>query len=312
LRINTILTLSASAAFGLFAVFLARGWINEAIDAEFRQTTPVNGPVQAQSLSPVVVTTSELTFGTHITPDMLELAFVPADSVPEGSFASLDTLFLDPSQRTVVLSRMAMNEAIVDFRISGPGGRGSLSALITEGKRAAAIRVNDVEGVAGFVVPGDYVDILYTRDEQARRNGNTLTSDIFLQNVKVLGINQNLNDQSADTELAKTVTLEVTNEEAQKLHLAQDTGKLSMTLRRAGEVTVEPTQTVDQRNLLRSKGAKPVRRSPAPRRAIVQKVKPDPVSGVASVTIIRGDERDEVSVIREDINIQTNDELAGG
>lgn len=312
MRINTILTLGASAAFGVFAVFLARGWINDAIEAEFRQGTPVTSSAQPQNVLPVVVTVAELSFGAEITPDMVELAYVPMDTVPAGSFASIDQLFLDPSQRTVVLSRIAMNEAIVDFRISGPGGRGSLSALISEGKRAAAVRVNDVAGVAGFIVPGDYVDIVYTRDEQSRRNGNNLTSDVFLQNVKVLGINQNLNDQASDPELANTVTLEVTNAEAQKLHLAQDAGKLSMTLRRAGEMTIEITQTVNQKNLVKPARRVAVKRRPALRRAVVKAAKPNAVSGVANVTIIRGDIRDQVSVIREDIQTQTNDKLAGG
>ena len=308
MRLNTIITLSASAAFGLVAVFLARGWINDAIENEFREAAPAAQAVNSVPMIPVVVANVELGFGSELNADALRVVSFPEDAVPMGSFRSIDDLLIDRSQRTVALSQITINEAIIDSRISGPGGRGSLSALISEGMRAVTVRVDDVAGVAGFILPGDYVDIVYTRDEETRRNGNKLISDIILQNVKVLGIDQNLNDQSNTPDIARTVTLEVSNEEGQKLHLGMDAGKLSLTLRRSGEVTIEPTKTVKQDGLIRSVSR------PAPRR--MQRVetravpRPQDISGVAKVTIIRGDESEQVNVVREDIKSQT--ELAGG
>jgi len=279
-RTNTWVTLGASAAFGIMAVVLARGWINDAIENEFQQVQPITTETAPSPTISIVVSDIELGFGDELTPDVLKLVDYPEESVPAGAYTSLDELFTDPTQRTVVLARMGLNEAIIDYRISGPGGRGSLSALITEGMRAVAVRVDEVAGVAGFILPGDYVDVVYTRDEESRRNGNNLISDILLQNVKVLGIDQNLNDGASEPDVVNTVTLEVSNENAQKLHLAMDAGKLSLTLRRSGEVTFEPTKTVQQQSLVH-KTYKPVstaRRS-APRRA-------EP-SGVANVTIER-------------------------
>lgn len=308
MRFNTIITLAASAAFGLVAVFLARGWINDAIENEFRESAPVTQASSTVPMTPVVVASIELGFGSELNADALRVVSFPEDAVPMGSFRSLDELLMDRSQRTVALSQIAMNEAIIDTRISGPGGRGSLSALISEGMRAVTVRVDDVAGVAGFILPGDHVDVVYTRDEQTRRNGNKLISDIILQNVKVLGTDQNLNDQSETVDLARTVTLEVTNEDGQKLHLAMDAGKLSLTLRRSGEVTIEPTKTVKQDRLVGS-----VARS-TPRRVQTAKRQSQPktqdTSGVANVTIIRGDESEQVNVVREDIKSQS--ELAGG
>ena len=207
---------------------------------------------------------------------------------------------------------MARNEPVLDYKISGPGARGSLSALISEGMRAVSIRVTDVSGVSGFVMPGDYVDVLYTRDEESRRNGNNLQSDILLQNVKVLGIDQDLNDMSDIPVVVRTVTIEVANVDAQKLHLAEDAGKLSLTLRRAGDTSVDKNQTVEQKSIL---GApQKVVRYVAPRRVVAKPVEKTE-SRHAEVTVIRGETRNEVKVIKDPDTVQEtaqNSDLAGG
>ena len=313
MRQSTLITLGASVAFGVFAVFLARGWINDAIHDEYsNRDEPSQQALDdfREDLVQVVVLNSDLNFGDVLTPDVLKVVEYPLDAVPEGTYETLNSIFVDPAQRTIVLRRMARNEAVLNYKISGPGARGSLSALITEGMRAVSVRVNDVAGVSGFVMPGDYVDVIYTRDDQSRRNGNALKADILLQNVKVLGINQDLNDQSATPNIAKTVTLEVANVDAQKLHLAQDAGKLSLTLRSAGDASIERNTTVAQQSIL-SSAQKP---APVWRKTVVKK----PVStsskksNLANVTIIRGDERDQVQVLKEDSVKTTTETLAGG
>jgi len=240
-RVNTLVTIGASAAFGIMAVILARGWIEDAMEDEF-----ANQRGSAQTISaplyntiPVLVADTPLNFGDILSRENLRLVDMSDEIIPEGAYSSFEELFSDPSQQTVVLTRMSFNEPIIGFKISGPGDRGSLSSLISEGKRATAIRVTDVAGVAGFVLPGDSVDIIYTRNDASRRGGNgEILSDVLLQNIKVLGIDQNLSDQSATPSIVKTVTVEISNEEAQKLHLAMDAGRLSLTLRRVGEMDI--------------------------------------------------------------------------
>lgn len=316
MRRSTIITLSASAAFGVMAVILAKSWINDAIRDEYsRRTVTVDPVVQTQTemdLMPVVVVTADLGFGDLLTSDMLKVVDFPADAIPEGTYENLNNIFVDPSKPTIVMRRMARHEAVLDYKISGPGARGSLSALIHEGMRAVSIRVTDVSGVSGFVMPGDYVDVIYTRDEEARRNGNNLKSDILLQNVKVLGIDQDLNDMSDIPNVVKTVTIEVSNLDAQKLHLAQDAGKLSLTLRRAGDVSVDKNTTVQQTSILAS-AQTPVRRV-QPRRLAAKPVE-KPESRHAEVTIIRGETRNEVKVIKDPDSVEQKDQsttLAGG
>ncbi len=290
---------------------LARGWINDAIRDEYSKRNSqqdalmVNAPAD---VVPVVVLNSDLNFGDVLSPDVLRVAEFPIDAVPEGTYETINSIFVDPSQATIVLRRMARNEAVLTYKISGPGARGSLSALINEGMRAVSVRVNEVAGVAGFVMPGDFVDVIYTRDDQSRRNGNDLKSDILLQNIKVLGIDQDLNDQTNTPNVVKTVTLEVTNTDAQKLHLAQDAGKLSLTLRRAGDAIIEQNKTIAQKSILKSQQkfvtVKPryVRKNPV-------KAKD---SNLANVTIIRGDDKDQVQVLKEDSAKRASETLAGG
>ena len=171
-------------------------------------------------------------------------------------------------------------------------------------------------GVAGFVLPGDNVDIIYTRDAQTRRGADSLLlSDVLLQNVKVLGIDQDLNNQSATPSVVNTVTVEVSNEDAQKLHLAMDAGNLSLTLRRVGELEVETQRRITSSNLVSAPKRKALGwRKPSPAAKLTP---PEPVDKVANITIIRGEDRDEVSVAMEEgvlpvADAILSDELAGG
>lgn len=322
MRINTLVTLGASAAFGIMAIVLARGWIDGALEDEFATK---RAPAQAISVPlydtrPVLVADVQLNFGDVLSRENLRLVDMPNDIMPEGAYGSFEELFSGSHQQTIVLTRMGYNEPIIGFKISGPDGRGSLSALISEGKRATAIRVNDVAGVAGFVLPGDSVDILYTRDESSRRGGDgTLLSDVLLQNVKVLGIDQDLSEQSSAPSVVSTVTVEVSNEDAQKLHVAMDSGRLSLTLRRIGETDVSQERRITSKGLVAipSKRTRNLWKGPKP----TQKLTPPPaIDQIANITIIRGEDRDEVNVAMEEMlpntvgaaNPLSTDELAGG
>jgi len=313
-RQSTIITFGASVAFGVFAVILARGWIDDAIRDEYsKRSHPVESTsvtATQMDLVPVVVMSADVGFGDSLSPDLMRVVEYPADAVPEGTYESLNNIFIEPGSPTIVLRRMARNEAVLDYKISGPGARGSLSALISDGMRAVSVRVSDVSGVSGFVMPGDYVDVLYTRDEESRRNGNNLKSDVLLQNVKVLGIDQDLDDRNDIPVVVKTVTLEVANIDAQKLHLAQDAGKLSLTLRRAGDTSVDKTKTVEQTSILSA--PRTTIRYKYPARTPIARTTTKPSSRLADVTIIRGDERDQVQVLKDPDTIDQSKKLAGG
>lgn len=299
MKLNTLVTLGGATVFGLVAVWLARGWINTAIESEFEKTRPAKMLIERPKTTiPVVVATVDIAFGQALTVEMLDIVEVPENARPFGAYDDLETLLADRDLANVALTQIAANEIILDHRVSGPGGRGSLSALITPGMRAASIRVSTVSGVGGFIVPGDHVDVLYIRDEETRRNGINLKSDLLLQNVKVLGIDQNLNDQSDSALPADTVTLEVRVNDAQKLRLAQDTGQLSLSLRRQGETELVEAGTV-YANTITGSDRDPTRRTTSQTQPSTRTSRPKQRPSGAEVTVIRGDEREPVMVFRD-------------
>ncbi len=292
MRLNTIITLGASAAFGLLAVFLARGWINSAVKNELGQANPENAQQVKRSVptTPILVADMELAFGDVLTPDAVRLVEYPEDSVPVGAFSDLAMLLGEQGER-VVLSTLTLNEPILGHKISGPDGKASLSARIRPGYRAVAVRVDDVSGVAGFVVPGDIVDVIYTREPESAANkrsnsaASNYVSDIILQNISVLGVDQNQSNKTAEANIARTVTLEVKNEDGQVLNLAMEYGTLSLSLRGVGEIQPEKSQRLRLSDL-GSAPTKPVSHSRS--QSSAKKSSLPKKRDVAEITIFRG------------------------
>ncbi len=318
MRINTLVTLGASAAFGVMSIILARGWINDAVSARYAGAP--SGPALTAPASvntvPVVVADIDLNFGDRLDPQNLRIVDMPVDAVPAGSFSSFSFMLGDAQAPAVVLTAVRANEPVLDNKISGPGGRGSLSAVIKEGYRAASIRVNAVAGVAGFVLPGDHVDVILTRDTATGDQARKLTSDIILQNIKVLGADQNADQTAADVQVVGTVTLEVIPADAQKLVLAMDIGSLSLTLRQSGETVITPVASLTEKSLMRAQTAHAPTRNYYKRPAVKKAdALPAPAAGVptAKVNIIRSGERESVSVRKEVIGRQSAaPQMAGG
>jgi pilus assembly protein CpaB len=218
----------SAALFGLLAVFLARSWLSHQDRVKTVESRPV--PVATRN---VVVASVPLRFGQPLVSQNLREVSWPDGAVPAGTFTSINDL-LAPGKR-IVLSAIEPNEPILAAKVTGQGQKATLSAIIQDGMKAATIRVGDVEGVAGFVLPGDHVDVLVTR-RQGERAVNT--TDLVLQNVRVLAVDQLADDAAEKPMIAKAVTLEVDTNAAQRLSLAASIGALSLTLRKAGEQMV--------------------------------------------------------------------------
>jgi pilus assembly protein CpaB len=160
--------------------------------------------------------------------------------------------------------------------------------MIADGMRAVTIRVNDVEGVAGFVLPGDRVDVTLTRQGEARGSEkNTSTNDVVLQGVKVLAIDQMADERADKPAIARAVTLEVDSNDAQRIALASQIGTMSLMLRRAGEATAAETRRVTISDLTYSN-------TPA------AQPEPEEQPRFATVGVRRAGKRDDVSVPIED------------
>jgi pilus assembly protein CpaB len=226
--------IAVAVVFGVLSVFMAQTWLNRQTDARMKNIQTQAKPVSTRK---VVVAKSPLRFGNPLTAQVLREVEWPNDAVPQNSFSSI--VELTAGDKRVVLTSMETNEPVVGTKITGPGQKATLSAIIDDGMKAVTIRVNDVGGVAGFVLPGDRVDVLMTRN--AEENG---TSDVVLQNVKVLGIDQLADERAEKPVIAKAVTLEVDTTSAQKLALASAAGNLSLVLRKAGDAADEASRRV--------------------------------------------------------------------
>jgi pilus assembly protein CpaB len=235
MRRANILILILALGMGVLAAFMARSWIQ----------AHANAP--SAPMSTIVVANATLGYGTVLSEDnVLEIPWA-SSKVPEGAFATRDVLFKEG--RRVVLTPIERNEFILQHKVTGPGQRASLSALLDVGKRAVTVRVDDVRGVAGFVMPGDRVDVVLIRSTTQAGGTVEKSSDVLLQNVKVVAVDQLVNERQEKPTVAKAVTLEVETDEAQKILLATDIGKLSLILRQAGQGQASNTGRITERDL---------------------------------------------------------------
>jgi pilus assembly protein CpaB len=277
-RVSTLVMIGFAVLFGLLAVFIAQSWLNSQAEMRMRDLEANRKPVATQT---IVVASKPLRFGAEIAPGSLRELSWPEGAVPAGAFTKISDL--TANGRRVVLAAIEANEPILASKITGPGQRATLSAVIADGMRAVTIRVNDVDGVAGFVLPGDRVDVALTRQAD-----KVNTSEVVLQNVKVLAIDQIADERTDKPSVARAVTLEVNVADAQKVALASTVGNLSLMLRRAGEARAAETRRITLGDLSNGVLSAAVEEQAAPR--------------FRSIGIRRAGKRDDVSVPIEQVD----------
>lgn len=264
MRLITIVSLGASAALGLAALFVAK----VVLPAQAAQATPAVAPRPAARTVPVVVAAQAIGYGVRLEARQLKVARYPADALPTGAFSSVEqVLAQDAGGAPVTLVPLGEREPLLPAKLSGPGARASVAAEIADGMRAYTIRVSEVSGVGGHALPGDRVDVVLTRDLSQDDKNRQFVSEVVLQNVRVLGVDLNADPTSTKVEPPSTATLEVSVPDAQKLAVATDLGTLSLALRRVGAAEVADVRPLQSREIV--SGGTPLRRlgSPAPRRA---------------------------------------------
>jgi len=204
---------------------------------------PTNGLVTA------IVAGQNIEFGQPIQPQMLQIISWPREALPVGAFTDLD-LLLPPAggQPRRAKDNMSQGELILASKVSNFGEKVTIVQTLGNNTRAMAIQVNAVTGVAGFVTPGDTVDIVLTQG-----GGADLRAITILQNVRIIGVDQLANEQENAPVVARTVTVEVTPEDSQKLALAQSAGTLSLTLRTLENVVDEPLNATRLSDILQEK-----------------------------------------------------------
>jgi pilus assembly protein CpaB len=226
---RTIATLAVAILLGVIAVVLVQGYLSSARNAAAPQAA-----AQTNATVPVVVAAKPIDRGMALTADAIKVVNYPADAAPPTDFQTLAQLTGPGQTGRLALRSLALNEPILSDKISGPGGKLTLATTVANGMRAVSLRSSDVAGVAGFVLPGDHVDILLTRTVGGDQGGNTVTQ-VLAENVLVLGIDQSDNDEANKPEVARAVTVEVTPEQAVAISLAQAVGSVSFALRHVAD-----------------------------------------------------------------------------
>jgi pilus assembly protein CpaB len=232
---STLIALGIAIVLGLVAVLLANSFIKTKEQAAYNGAT-----------TKVAVAQVPLAYGTQLTPENVRFVDYPNGSIPPGAFTN-QTQLLPAGQKRVALMPISVNEPILTGKISGIGQGASIASLLPDGMRAASVRINDVSGVSGFIQPNDSVDVLITRTMPDANNSQV--TDVLLQNVRVMAIDQQQKNADGTPKVAKTATLEVSPLDAQKLALAQDVGTLSLVLRKPGEQNNPVVETVSMNDL---------------------------------------------------------------
>lgn len=239
---RNLLIVAIAAVIGIVAVIIANSYLS---GAEKQQEVAA----EQGRLVQIAVARVPLEYGATLSAENIRMVSWPSTSMPAGAFQSPKGLY--GGEARVVLRPIEVGEPILPGKITGFGGRASLSELLETDMRAVAVRINDVAGVAGFVLPGDRVDVLLTRTPKLDGEVGEVepVTDILLQNVGVLAIDQSPSEKTTEPAVGKTATLTVDQQGAQKLALAGQVGTLSLALRNAANQDEFMSQTVGTRDL---------------------------------------------------------------
>jgi len=238
---------------GLTAAVYANAWIGERANVASNK---------------VAVAAIDVAAGSRLTPEMLTVIDWPSASLPAGAVRNASLL----KDRVVKLD-VVKGEPIIEGKLAPVGTKGGLSAVIADGKRAMTVRVNEVVGVAGFALPGNYVDILVHAEHDGEGKGTARPiSKTVLEHVLVLAVAQEASRDDTKPKVVSAVTLELSLEDSEKLDLARSIGTLSLVLRNQADPARVDTRGVTRNELFGeapiAKAAAPVRvarRAPAPK-----------------------------------------------
>ncbi len=224
---KALVMIGISAVLGLAAMIFAAQWL---------------GQKAALATKKVVVAAKDIQPGSPISDDMIKTLDWPSGSLPEGAISETKQL-----EARVVRTTVQRGEPILESKLAPVGTKGGLSSIISNGKRAITVKVNEVIGVAGFALPGNNVDVMVNTKDDAEKP----VSKIVLEQVLVLAVAQEAGRDETKPKVVSAVTLELSPDQAERLDLARSVGSLSLVLR--NQLDKDPTFTggVRKQDLLR-------------------------------------------------------------
>ena len=247
---------------------------------------------------PVVVATRAIPVGTRLTTDDLKVVAWPAKAQLPGAFSNVPAV-VDRG----VIAPIGLNEPVTATRVAGPEAGAGLPPLIPAGMRAISVRVNDVVGVAGFVLPGTRVDVLVAVDDDGdETNKKEPMARTVVSNVQVLTSGTRFDQVEAKEGKAQktsVVTLAVLPEDGERIALAANEGELSLVLRNPLDVDPAETKGIKLASLMKGTGPEPVLDAPKRKMVAAKKVVAEPAPQapqVYKVEAIRAAKRTEEAV----------------
>ncbi|VTU19906.1 Flp pilus assembly protein CpaB [Variovorax sp. RA8] len=274
-NIKAIALLVLALLAGLAAAVYATGWVSR------------QGGVASNK---VVVAAVDIELGSRVNAQMLTTVDWPSGSVPPGAFTDVQAL-----QDRVVKVGVLRGEALMEGKLAPVGTQGGLSAVIAAGKRAMTVRVNEVVGVAGFALPGNYVDVVVNaQQDKVKGEDSVQISKTVLEHVLVLAVAQEAGRDDTKPKVVSAVTLELSLEDSEKLDLARSVGTLSLVLRNQIDKEKVATAGITKSQLFGDKAIVPVSLAapaPAPARPRVSVVRPAVRQPVECVEVIQGASR---------------------
>ncbi|MBR8313331.1 Flp pilus assembly protein CpaB [Burkholderia dolosa] len=250
---RAVMMLVVAMVAGLAAVVFASHWLVQ---------------TSTSAVTSVAVAATDLNLGEPLGANQIHMVSWPSGSVPTGAFTDTKAL-----EGRVVRTSLARGEPVIESKLAPIGTKGGLSAVIAEGSRAITVRVNDVVGVAGFALPGNYVDVIVNTQEQQGKTDGQSISKIVLEHILVLAVAQQVSRDDTAPKVVNAVTLEVTPEQAERLDLARSVGTLSLVLRNQIDKQTLNTDGATKLTLLGKAPAPAPEAAPAPAAAHVRTVR---------------------------------------
>jgi len=267
-NIRPLVFISLALLLGLAAAAYAASWLQKQ---------------GSEATLAVLVAKRDLPMGTRLQPDMLETVRWPKAAVIQDPLSAWEQV-----QDRVVQMTVLKGEPLMMSKLAPVGEKGGLSSVLSPGQRAITVKVNEIVGVAGFALPGNFVDVMVnTADEKDQP-----ISKIVIERIQVLAVAQDVSSNEYKPRVVNAVTLQVSPQQAEQIDLARSVGTLSLVLRSQSDqhsVTTVGARKLDFLPTVASVSSPPPPRpKPAPRKAAAEPVPPAPAPEPVRFEMIRG------------------------
>ena len=218
---RSVMMFIVAVGLGIGATWMANKWIQARL-------TPVANV--EDKTTPVVVAALEIPFAQKIEAAQLKTVQWPSATVPPGAFTEVAQV-----EGKIANGTIYPNEVVIEGRVVEHQGGNSLAAMVSANMRAVTVRVNDVIGVGGFLLPGNRIDVIASRKDDSNRRSHAQT---ILQNLRVLAVDQTAASEEDKPVVVRAVTLEMTPKQAERLVKATDEGNVQLALRNPTDESV--------------------------------------------------------------------------